>query len=120
MEQELVDYLDRRFAELHEGTRREIVDSAAGLRQEVADSAAGLRREIADSAAGLRQEVAASAMETRRHFDVVGERLRHEIQLLAEGVGAVDQKLEHFRVEVADEFRRVDLRLLRLEARPSG
>ena len=32
----------------------------------------------------------------------------------------VDQKLDRFRGEVAEEFRRVDRRLLRLEARAIG
>lgn len=120
MDQDLADYLDRRFAELHERTRQEIASSGAGLRQELATSAVEFRQELAASAAGLRQALAASAVETRRHFDVLVERMRHESQLLAEGIGAVDRKLEHFRVEMADEFRRVDLRLLRLEASASG
>ena len=40
-----------------------------------------------------------------------------KIQLVGEGVIGVDQKLDRFRGEVVDEFRRVDQRLLRLEAR---
>jgi len=32
----------------------------------------------------------------------------------------VDQKIDRFRSEVADEFRRVDRRLLRLETRQLG
>ena len=76
----------------------------------VAENANGIRAE-------LRAEIAASAAETRRHFDVVADRLMDKIQLVGEGVIGVDQKLDRFRGEVADEFRRVDRRLLRLEAR---
>jgi hypothetical protein len=65
-------------------------------------------------------EIATSAAETRRHFDVVADRLVDRIQLVGEGVIAVDQKLDRFRGEVADEFHRVDRRLLRLEARIIG
>jgi hypothetical protein len=43
-----------------------------------------------------------------------------KIQLVGEGVIGVDRKLDRFRGEVADEFRRVDGRLLRLEARAIG
>ncbi len=106
MDQELVAYLDRRFSEL----RSEIV---LELRADIASSAAGVKSE-------LRAEIAASAAETRRHFDVVADRLMDKIQLVGEGVIGVDQKLDRFRGEVADEFRRVDGRLLRLEARLIG
>ena len=43
-----------------------------------------------------------------------------KIQLVGEGVIGVDQKLDRFRAEVADEFRSVDRRLLRLEGRVLG
>jgi hypothetical protein len=68
----------------------------------------------------LRAELAASAAETRRHFDVVADRMMDKIQLVGEGVLGVDQKLDRFRGEVAEEFCKVDRRLLRLEARVIG
>jgi hypothetical protein len=132
VDQELIAYLDRRFLELKSELRDEITSSAASvkseLRAEIASSAASLQSElraeiagVAESANGiraeLRAEIAASAAETRRHFDVVADRLADKIQLVGEGVIGVDQKLDRFRGEVADEFRRVDQRLLRLEAR---
>jgi len=91
VDQELVAYLDRRFAEL--------------------------KSEITTE---LRAEIAASAAETRRHFDVVGDRLMDKVQLVGEGVIGVDRTLGRFRGEVTEEFRRVDQRLLRLEARAIG
>jgi hypothetical protein len=39
---------------------------------------------------------------------------------VGEGVLGVDQKLDRFRGEAAEEFRKVDRRLLRLEARVIG
>jgi hypothetical protein len=106
VDQELVSYLDRRFAEL----KSEITSE--------------LRAEILASAADTRQHVEAkilgSTAETRRHFDVVADSLMDKIQLVGEGVIGVDQKLDRFRGEVAEEFRRVDGRLLRLEARTIG
>jgi hypothetical protein len=129
VDQELVAYLDRRFSELKSELgseltlelRGEITTSAAWvtseLRGEIAASGAGLKSEIT---LALRAEIAASAAETRRHFDVVAERLMDKIQLVGEGVIGVDQKLNRFRGEVAEEFRQVDRRLLRLEARAIG
>ena len=51
---------------------------------------------------------------------MVADRLMDKIQLVGEGVIGVDQKLDRFRGDVADEFQRVDRRLLRLEARTIG
>ena len=68
----------------------------------------------------LRAEIAASAADTRRHFDVAADRLMDKIQLVGEDVIGVDQKVGRFRGEAADEFRRIDRRLLRLEARIIG
>jgi len=125
VDQELVSYLDRRFAELKSELKSEITGE---LRAEIAASASGikseLRAEILASAGETRQYVEAkilgSTAETRRHFDVVAHGLMDKIQLIGAGVIGVDQKLERFRGEVAEEFRRVDGRLLRLEARTIG
>ena len=95
MDQELIADLDQRFSQLKSELRSEI-------------------------ALELRADIAASAAETRRHFDVVADRLMDKIQLVGEGVIGVDQKLDLFRGEVAEEFQRVDRRLLRLEARTIG
>ena len=110
MDQELVAYLDQGFSQLKSELRSEI---ALELRSEIAASAAGVKSE-------LRADIAASAAQTRRHFDVVADRLMDKIQLVGEGVIGVDQKLDRFRGDVADEFQRVDRRLLRLEARTIG
>jgi hypothetical protein len=121
VDQELVSYLDRRFAELKSEItgelRAEILASAAETRQHV-------EAKILASTAETREYVDAKILggtaETRRHFDVVADSLMDKIQLVGEGVIGVDQKLDRFRGEVAEEFRRVDGRLLRLEARPIG
>jgi hypothetical protein len=96
VDQELVAYFDRHFSELKSEFKSELTSEIT---------------------AALGAEIRASAAETRRHFDVVADRLMDKIQLVGEGVIGVDQKLDRFRGEVADEFRRVDQRLLRLEAR---
>lgn len=43
--------------------------------------------------------------EIKRHFGVVAEGLRKEIQQIAEGIGTIDEKLDRFRHEVQDEFK---------------
>jgi hypothetical protein len=96
VDQELVAYFDRRFSELTSELKSELTSEIT---------------------AALAAEIRASAAETHRHFDVVADRLMDKIQLVGEGVIGVDQKLDRFRGEAADECRRVDQRLLRLEAR---
>jgi len=122
VDQELVAYFDRRFADLKSELTSELKSE---LKSELmSELVPGIRAEIASSASALaselRAEIATSAAETRRHFDVVADRLMDKIQLVGEGVIGVDQKLDRFRGEVADEFHRVDRRLLRLEARIIG
>ena len=65
----------------------------------------------------LSQDIHGSAAETRRHFEVVAESLRSEIQVVAEGLNALDEKVERFRDEVHHEFSKVDRRFLHLDAR---
>ena len=101
------------------------------LRQEMSAAAAELRREIQASAAETRLQmdrfeskilarVDASAAETRRYFGVVAEDLKSDIKAVAEGLGALDEKVERFRGEVREDFGRVDRRLLHLEVRVIG
>ncbi|HEY0556101.1 MAG TPA: hypothetical protein VGG20_17750, partial [Thermoanaerobaculia bacterium] len=42
-----------------------------------------------------------------RQFHVVVEGLRHEIQLVAEGVTGANERLDAFRAEVSQEFKDV-------------
>jgi hypothetical protein len=58
----------------------------------------------------IRAIIMESAQETRRHFDVVAEGMRSEIRVIAEGHAMLSEKIDR-------EFRRVDRRLTRLEAR---
>ena len=110
MNQELVAYLDRRDREFITYLDQRLSVLESRLKSE-------LKSEITTE---LRTEIAASAAETRRHFDVVAERLMDKIQLVGEGVIGVDQKLDRFRGEIGEELRRVDRRLLRLEAKLYG
>ncbi len=123
------------FERLGGDLRQEMSATAAGLRQEI--QAMGeqvrteLRQEIQASAAETRLQmeqfesrllarVDASAAETRRYMGVVAEDLRSDIKAVAEGLGALDEKVERFRGEVREDFGRVDRRLLHLEVRVIG
>jgi len=104
------EYVSRtEFNEFRTEVRAEFTDVRWGMRS----GFAGVRAEFAD----VRREIAESAAETRRHFDVVAESLRSTIQVVAEGVLTVDRKLDRFADEVRDEFRKVDRRFLKIEAR---
>lgn len=53
---------------------------------------------------------------TRRHFDVVAERLEGQIRLIAEGLLALRERMESRFTEVTTEIGRLDRRGMRLEA----
>ncbi len=100
--------------------RQEMSATGADLRQEIHTSAQDLRIYVGQVVAELRQEIRDSGAETRRHFDVVAEDLKSDIKAVAEGLGALDEKVERFRGEVHEDFGRVDRRLLHLEVRVIG
>jgi len=56
----------------------------------------------------LRQEVRDTAAETRRHFDVVAEHLRHDIRGIAEGVIGLSERVDRLgtglRTEMDERF----------------
>lgn len=110
------DARDPSLDEVRQELRQDIHASAAETRQYVDAVAAGLRQQIEASAVETRSHVDAVAAETRRHFDVVAEGMLSKVQLVAEGLGALGEKVERFREEVHEDFRKVDRRLLRLEA----
>ena len=98
MDPELVAYLDRRF---------DAVDRRF----------AEMDQRIDELRAELRAEMRVGDAETRRHFDVVAEDLKSRIQLVAEGVLLVDEKLERFRAEVHERFEAVDRRFEAIDLR---
>ena len=128
------------------GLREEMSSTAAGLRQEMSAMGGDLRQETHTMGeqirTDLRQEIRASASETRlqmeqfesrvlarvdasaaetcRYMGVVAEDLRSDIKAVAEGLGALDEKVERFRGEVRKDFSKVDRRLLHLEVRVIG
>ncbi len=88
MDAETRAYLDRAIGAMRQ--------DFAGLRGEVT----GLRGELTD----LRTEVRESAVETRRHFDVTAEALRHDVQIVAEGVVTANVAIERLGTELRAEM----------------
>lgn len=50
------------------------------------------------------EAVDAKIADTRRHFDVVAERMHSQVQLVAEGITAVGQRFDRFEQKVEAEF----------------
>ena len=106
------------------GLRQEIHSTGeqirAELREEIRSTGNQIRTELQQVVVELRQEIQSSAAQTHRHFDVVGESLTSDIKAVAEGLGALDEKVECFRGEAREDFGRLDRRLLHLEVRVIG
>jgi hypothetical protein len=88
---ELIAYLDQRF--------RESAEQTETLRQETVQQFAAVRAEAAE----FRQETAQRFQqvdETARHTLVLVEGLRSNIELLAEGFGGLNERLERIQKEV--------------------
>ena len=71
-----------------------------GVEQRLAEVDARLTEvdaRLTNEADKLRREIRDEGTTTRRHFDVVAESLRDDIRLIAEGVVALDAKVEAMR-----------------------
>jgi len=79
---------------------------------------AELREAIAEAIAPLatKVEMREEGERTRRHFDVVAERLEGHIKLLAEGHAALRDDVRDMRSEVKTDIAQLDRRVTRLEA----
>ena len=88
---QLFEAIRQENAAAHEETRR-------ALRQENAAAHEETRR-------ALRQENAAAHEETRRLSNVTAEALRREIQIVAEGVTRVDEKIDRTAEDIRSEMR---------------
>jgi hypothetical protein len=114
MDQELVAFLNRHFSELREETSEKI----DGLRGEMSEKIDGLRGEVD----GLREETRTESRQTQ----VMIEGLRSDLQVLAEGIMANDEKaqvrhaelileIDKVKVSIAPYYQNLDKRMGRLE-----
>ncbi len=61
-------------------------------------------------------EVREEGERTRRHFDIIAERLQDDIRLVAENQVRSQQQMDAMRRELKQDIARLDRRLTRLEA----
>jgi hypothetical protein len=83
-----------------ESIRREI----GGLRDEVRGEIGALRDEMGGLHDEMRRELATTSAEDRRHFGVIAEALRQDIQTVAEGVLVANQAIDRLRVDLRREL----------------
>jgi hypothetical protein len=67
----------------------------------------------------MQRDNAAGHAETRRHFDVVAEELRHELRIVAEGVGSLSERIDRLEGQVAKVTDGLETRVTRLGAASS-
>lgn len=64
---------------------------------DIKEEFAAIRAEIRSVETILHQEIREEGVSTRRHFDVVAESLRDDIRIIAEGLIALDAKVQTMR-----------------------
>jgi hypothetical protein len=102
----------RETAAAFEAARQETAAGFAAVRQETSAGFAAVRQETAAEFAAIREENAATRrenaelhVETRRHFEIVAERLNKRVDFAVEGIAAVDQKLDRNAADIREEMR---------------
>ena len=100
MDPELIAYLDERF----QGLDASFTQQIQGLREETSQQIQGLREETSQRFDTVDKRLG-QMDEQLRLTDVKVEALQGNIQVVAEGVAAVDEKLKDFRETVHLEFR---------------
>jgi len=88
------------------------------LREAIAEAIAPLatRAELVETRSELREEMRHEGERTRRHFDVVAERLEGHIHLIAEGQVLLQERFEDLRTDLKADIAQLDRRVMRLEA----
>lgn len=123
-----VDLETRDAFERLERTLREEITTRVGavertLREEIETQVAGVRSyvdtRLVETQSALETRIVESEERTRRHFDVVGESLRGDIRLLAEGITAVADASIRRDTEINGRIDRLEHRVLGLESRVS-
>jgi hypothetical protein len=88
------------------------------LRVAIAEAVAPLatKVELQGVRSELREEMRREGERTRRHFDVVAERLEGHIRLIAEGQVLLQERFEDLRTDLKTDIAQLDRRVMRLEA----
>jgi hypothetical protein len=89
--------VQQQFADVRQefaDVRQEMLAGFADVRHEMRADFADVRQEMRNGFEAVRQENAAEHVETQRHIDAMIDLLDHRLEFVAEGVMAVDQKLD--------------------------
>ena len=71
--------------------------------------------ELQEVRSELRQGMRHEGESTRRHFDVVAERLEGQTRLIAEGQVLLQERFEDLRTDLKADIAQLDRRVMRLE-----
>jgi hypothetical protein len=88
------------------------------MREAIAKAIAPLatKAELRQVRSELREDIGQEGERTRRHFDVVAERLEGHIRLVAEGQLFLQERFEDLRTDLKSDIAQLDRRVMRLEA----
>jgi hypothetical protein len=98
-------------------TRVEQILPTLATKAELQEAIAPLatRVELREVRSELREEMRREGERTRRHFDVVAERLEGHIRLIAEGQVLLQERFEDLRTDLKADIAQLDRRVMRLE-----
>lgn len=100
---------DEELREQFESLRQENASALAGavqiLRQENAAAHAETRQVLRQEISDTRRILGEENLETRRHTEVLIEATRHDLQLVAEAVSILDEKLDRTATDIRTEMR---------------
>ncbi len=121
---ELKAYLDGMRQDLTqqmEGVRQDLSQQIVETRQHGEQLNQETRQHVEQLNQDTRRDLMAHAEQLNRETGVLIEDVRHQVQLVAEGVMTVNEKLDRFHDEVEAQIFGLDKRVMRLEAqRRSG
>ncbi|MGE3843431.1 MAG: hypothetical protein AB7I50_17810 [Vicinamibacterales bacterium] len=112
----VVESIDRRLTNVEQilptlATKEDVDSAIARAIEPLATKA-----EMAALKEELRSEIRDEGARTRRHFDVVAERLQENIKAIAEGHAALSDRLVDMKATHDADIARLDVRVTRLEA----
>ncbi len=91
--------------------------------QHVDDKAVETQNRFDEKVAEITKHVDDKAVETQRHFDVVAENLKHEIQLVAEGVSVNTRQINAMQQDITSvkgKVEEIDVRLINVKDKVEG
>jgi chromosome segregation ATPase len=108
MDQELISYLDTRFQAI-EGRFEAMEGRFQALEERMEGRFQALEERMEERFKAVEESI--------RHTDIKVEALRDEIHLVADGVAAVDQKLDKLKSQIQASNEQLERRVTRLEQR---